>query len=494
MNSKKTLIVMVLINLISILSGFIRDSSIAISLGATATSDVFMFIINVPTVLFSSLGWVIMSTFVPTYTDVMINQDRKNLNEFSNTFIKVVVMFTSCIVLILLGFNKFMIKILAPGFLGDSYVLAKQLFFIITPSLIFLSISYCSVAILNASKKMIWVPMLGIPINIMTIVAVILIFPKYGIHMATAIVLVGSILQMILMTIPLIKTPFRFTMYFNLKDENIKKMISMLGPMFIGVMAQQINSIFGGAITSTLTEGSLTSYNLATKIINATYNSIILIGISYIYPYLSHDFASGMIDKFKNTISKSLNLIFLILMPITVLIIHLNEEIITILYGYGKFTSESINITSKILVISSFGILFMGIRELLYRAYYSARNTKTPMKYSVLGIVINIFLAIVLSKKLGIIGVAMASSISILISTVCIYIKFKKEFNSVIFTPMIIIKYIIITVILFYSIKMIKVYISYGVFITAIILPITTIFIYILLILILKINIKEYLK
>lgn len=494
MDSKKTLIGMILINLISILSGFIRDSSIATSLGATATSDVFMFVINLPTVLFSALGWVIMSTFVPAYTDVMINSDTKKLNKFSNTFIKIVIIFTSFIVLMLFIFNNFVIKLLAPGFLGESYILAKRLFFIILPSLIFLSVSSCIVAILNANKKMIWVSMLGIPINIMTIIGVTVIFPNKGIDMATLMVFLGSVMQMILMLFPLNKTKFRFTNDFDLKDENIRKMIFMIGPMIISVMAQQINSLFGGAITSTLAEGSLTAYNLATKIINATYNSIILIGISYIYPYLSHDFASGMIEKFKNNISKSINLIFLVLMPITILLINLNEEIIAILYGYGKFTNDAIIITSKILMISSLGILFMGVRELLYRAYYSAKDTKTPMRYSIWGIVINIIGAITLAKKFDVIGVAIASSVSILISTILIYIKFKKEFNVVVFTPKLVIKYIIISGILFWSVKIIKNFLNTGIFTTSIFLGVSAIIIYSLLIIIFRIDIKQYFK
>lgn len=496
MSNKKILVGMILINLLSMILGFVRDSSIAISLGATSISDVFMFTINLPTVLFSALGWVIMSTFVPTYTDVMINQSDKKLNEFANIFLKLTICFTIIIVLILLAFNKFSIAILAPGFKGESFLLTKRLFVIIIPSLVFLNIASCIAAILNAHKKMIWVSMLGIPINIMTILAVVFVYPKYGIEMSTVTVLLGSIIQILILLYPLTKTKFRITSDFNLKDKNIKNIIAIIGPMIIGVMAQQINSMFGGAITSTLVEGSLTSYNLATKIVNAAYSSIILIGISYIFPYLSHDFASGMIEKFKSTVSKSINLIFLILMPITILIINLNEEIISILYGYGRFTKQAILITSQILIFSSISIVFMGIRELINRAYYSSKNTKTPMRYSILGIVLNIILALFLSPKFDVLGVAIAGSISTLISTIGIYIKFKKDFKIIAIVKKDMFKYSSITILLFYTAKFIQYFTSmtFGVFITTIITTIITLGIYLFLIFILRINIKEYIN
>ncbi|QAS62037.1 hypothetical protein EI377_15605 [Clostridium septicum] len=160
--------------------------------------------------------------------------------------------------------------------------------------------------------------------------------------------------------------------------------------------------------------------------VNATYNSIILIGISYIFPYLSHDFASGKIEVFKEKVSKSINIIFLILMPINILLIQLNDEVISILYGYGSFSRDAIQLTSSILLFLSIGVVFMGIRELINRAYYSAKNTKIPMKYSVLGISINIILGLLLAKRFGVIGVAIASSLSILLSTFAICFKFKR--------------------------------------------------------------------
>lgn len=496
MKNKKILLGMIIINLISMILGFLRDSSIAFSLGATAISDVFMFITNLPTVLFSALGWVIMSTFVPTYTEVMVNQSEEKLNKFSNTFIKSIAIISGAITIILIVFNKIFIHILAPGFKGEYFILTQKLFFIIIPALIFLSIASCIAAILNANKKMIYVSLLGIPINITTIIGILFVYPKHGLELTTFIVLLGSILQILIFINPLRKTGFKFTKDFNLRDENIKKLISIIGPMLIGVMAQQINVLFGGAITSTLSKGSLTSYNLATKIVNATYNSIILIGISYIFPYLSHDFASGKIEVFKEKVSKSINIIFLILMPINILLIQLNDEVISILYGYGSFSRDAIQLTSNILLFLSIGVVFMGIRELINRAYYSAKNTKIPMKYSVLGISINIILGLLLAKRFGVIGVAIASSLSILLSTFAICFKFKKDFGVKFIKQKDLLKYVFITVILFYITKFTHSFISMSVnsIATIIITSLITTIGYFILIYIFKVDIKSYLK
>lgn len=492
----KILIGMIIINLFSMISGFIRDSCIAIQMGATYESDIFMFIINLPIVLFSAIGWVIMSTFIPIYTDIKMNQSDEKLNKFINTFIKICLLICSTLVIVLCIFNKLTINILAPGFYGIAFTLTKNLFFIIIPSLIFLAILYCIVAILSANKKMLWTSLLGIPINIITIFAIAFIYPKYGIELTTFAITIGSFVQIFIFIYPLKSTGFKLSKDFDLSDNNIKRTITIIGPMIIGVMAQQINSMFSGAITSTLASGSLTAYNLATKIVNAAYSSIILIGISYIFPYLAQDYAENLVEKFKDKVVSFIHLIFIVLLPITILIIELSEEIITLLYGYGNFSSESISLTSNILILSSISIIFMGIRELLGRSYYGAQNTITPMKHNILGIVINITLGFYLSRVYGVIGVAIASSISVIVSTITILYKFKKDFCIPKQTLVIYIKYFILSIAIIIATKFIKnIFIhSMNDFFTIILTSIFSLIIYCVLLIIFKIDIKYYLK
>lgn len=458
MEKKKILVGMIIINGLSLILGFLRDTSIVYSLGASDLSDVFIFITNLPTVLFSAIGWVIMSTFVPLYTEAKINDSKENMNRFANTFIKLISLVSIIIMLFLYIFNKEALGILAPGFKGESFNLTKKLFFIVLPSFALLTISSCFSAILNSYKKMLWVSTIGIPVNVMIIFGILFVYPYLGIEVAVSMLIVASIIQIVILAIPLRNTQFVFSSDFDIHNKYIKKILKLIGPMFISVMAQQINIIFGGAITSTLNSGSLTAYNLANKVTNATYNSIILIGITFIFPYLSENYSTGKMDKYITQIKKSIDLIFIILIPIGVLLIVLNNEIVSVLYGYGKFSSEDIELTGNILIFLSIGIVGLGVKELVNRAFYAANDTKTPMIYSILGIVINIVLSLSLVRRFGVIGVALGSTVSIIISSVCMLFIFEKknEIKNIISKKMMI-KYSLITGILFLVTREIKI-------------------------------------
>lgn len=496
MKKKNMLIGMIVINVISMVLGFLRDTSIVYSLGATNLSDIFIFITNLPTVLFSAIGWVIMSTFVPVYTDVMINDSEDNMNKFANTFIKLIAITSIIIMILLYIFNKVAISVLAPGFRYENFELTKKLFFIVLPSFALLTISSCLCAILNSYKKMLWVSSIGIPVNVMIIIGILFVYPYLGIEMAVGMMIIASIIQIVILVIPLKGTRFKFSLDFDLHNRNIKRILGMIGPMFIGVMAQQINMMFGGAITSMLGSGSLTAYNLANKVTNAAYNSIILIGISFIFPYLSENFSKGKVEVYINQIKKSINLIFIILIPIGILLIILSDEVVSILYGYGKFSVQDIELTGNILIFLSIGIVGLGVKELINRAFYAANNTKTPMIYSIIGIIINIAVSVLLVKKIGVIGVAIGSTVSIVISSYLVLRAFQRESNvKSIMNKTMVLKYSAITIILFILSKVVKakLYLVCEVkIINMILISIITIAIYLILLRIFKVRIIKY--
>jgi len=68
-----------------------------------------------------------------------------------------------------------------------------------------------------------------------------------------------------------------------------------------------------------------------------------------------------------------------------------------------------------------------GLREVLSRAFYAMQDTKTPMVNAAIGMVLNIFLNIILSRYMGISGLALATSIAALFTTALMFISLRKK-------------------------------------------------------------------
>lgn len=104
-----------------------------------------------------------------------------------------------------------------------------------------------------------------------------------------------------------------------------------------------------------------------------------------------------------------------------------SNQVIKLLFGRGAFDIQAINLTSTALFFYSIGMNGIGLRQVLSKTFYSLQDTKTPMVNSTIGIAVNIILNIILSRFMGIGGLALATSISAIFISAMMIITLRKK-------------------------------------------------------------------
>ena len=130
------------------------------------------------------------------------------------------------------------------------------------------------------------------------------------------------------------------------------------------------------------------------------------------YPLMANKLNEKDNKGFLQYLVKSVVVIAFILMPVAAGIIVLNKEVVTIIFARNQFDSTAVRLTSLAILGYSLSVPFTGVRDILNASLFAMEKTKTTAFNGVIGVVINIILNIFLSKRYGIIGVALASSIS----------------------------------------------------------------------------------
>src|SRR5699024_9151984 len=95
--------------------------------------------------------------------------------------------------------------------------------------------------------------------------------------------------------------------------------------------------------------------------------------------------------------------------------------IVNLLFVGGEFSVEDAKITATVLSFFAFGVIGIGVREIISRVFYSLGDNKTPVYNSLIIVGINIALALLLSKVMGIRGIAFATSISFIVGAFAMY-------------------------------------------------------------------------
>ena len=107
-------------------------------------------------------------------------------------------------------------------------------------------------------------------------------------------------------------------------------------------------------------------------------------------------------------------------------VILFREEIITIVYKRGMYSDSAVSLTVMALTGYAIGIFFTGVRDILNSILFSMGKTKITAKNGVIGVIINIALSVTLSKKFGILGITVASSIAMMITSILLLINITK--------------------------------------------------------------------
>lgn len=427
---KSTSAIMLLM-IVSKITGFLRDVLIASAFGTTYQTDAYNMALIIPSFIFSVFGAAISTTFIPILSDIYKNKGKKEMYSFSNNVMTILMIITFVLCILGICLSPILVKILAPNFTGKTYELTVILSRIAMINLIFMSLNSGFTAILQTLEDFVGPALIGIVLNI-PIIIYVLMGNDFGIYGLIGATVIGNGLQILVQVPWLIKHSYKYKVKFNINDKRLKKLLYLVIPVVIGTGVNQINSLIDKMLGSGLPEGSISALNFSSKVNGLVYSIFASAVVTVVYPMLSKEGTNHDKNKFKNYISKSISNIFLIIVPATIGMIILNKPIIEFIFMRGAFNTESVDMTAYALMFLSIGVVFYGTRDVFNRAFYSLQDTKTPMINGVLGVLINIILNLILVKYMGIGGLALATSISAAVTSILLHISLNKKIGSVI--------------------------------------------------------------
>lgn len=421
---------MMILTLTTKFLGFIREILLGMYFGATSVTDAYIIATTIPMVLFVSIVTAIGTTFIPQY-----NKIKKELNniesvKYSNSIINIVLLISFVTLCFAYIFIDEIVGIMAKGFTDDILRLTVNLTKIALPMILFLGIINIFIAILQAEKKFIITAFINIPITAIVIIS--LIFSKLiGINGVIVANIVGSIIQMIILYISLKKLKFRYKFSIDINNKYVKDTFKLIIPILIASSVQQINVIINRMLASELEVGSISALNFGAKINDVIFGLISVTIATFIFPTLSQLNILKSEEEFSKVVINALNSITLIIMPLSLIVLLMNKPIVRVLFERGEFNSNATLMTSNSLLYYSIGMVFFGYRDILNKTFYSIEDTKTPMFNGVLAIAFNIILNIILRESMGYKGLALASSLSVILTTILLYINLRNKIRQI---------------------------------------------------------------
>ena len=430
------------LTVLSKLIAIIRQIVLTNFFGASNISDAYILAQSIPNTLFLLVSSAIGVSFIPVFNQVRRNKGENEADLYTSRMINCVLIISSVIIVFSLIFSNQIIYIFASGFDSQTAMLASKYLRISVFSIYFIGMCGVLSSYLKIKGDFLVPSIIGIALSLVEITTCIIAYYYSDVILAIGIT-VAAVCQFLLVFFSSIKHGYKHHINLSVRDEWIKKSVLMSLPVMIGLGVDEVNVIVDRTIASGFQTGSISVLNYANTLVSIVHNTISVSIYTVLFTEVSELAVKNERQSMCKRIINALETALLLLIPATVGIIVFSHPIIHVLYERGNFSATSTELTSGAMVFYALYIVPNGIRLISQAYFYAYGRTKLCMIVGFIAVASNIILNLTLSRKIGLNGLALATSIGVLIGSVILFVKLYIENRDFSFKVLIVKSFII---------------------------------------------------
>ena len=292
------------------------------------------------------------------------------------------------------------VRVVAPGFSGETYSLTVKLTVILFPIAVFSVITHSVTGVLHALGLFTVPALTGIVQNVVIITSILVFGPKYGITAVAVGTSLGSLSTLLIQLPVLYGAGYRHRFVLDWRDRGLRQVGKLMGPIVAGTAASQAGTLVIRTLASRLPEGSITYLNYSQRLVGLPTGVFGTALVTVLYPTMARLFAEDR-SRFMQTFRRSVGVIFFTLAPMAAGLMILASPVVRLAFERGAFTSAATVATAASLTCLSVAIPFTTLTDLTNKAFYSAHNTMTPVAINMSGVAANVVVSLLLVGRLG---------------------------------------------------------------------------------------------
>ncbi len=414
---------------LSRLFGLFRLMTIAYVGGRSGEVDAYQVAFVIPEILNHMVASGFLSiTFIPIFSRYLsINQEDRGWQVFSN-----ILTCFGCLLLIFILCAHLLapdlVPLLARGrpdpLFRDSVVRMTR---IILPAQFFFFAGGLFMAV-QFSKEKFFIPALApLVYNAGIIAGGWLLAPRIGMEGFSWGVLAGAFIgNFVLQWWGALRSGMRFSIRFDFKHPDLIRYVKLTLPLMFGLtmfFSMEVFKIFFG---SYLPAGGIADleYSMRTMLLLVAFFGQ-AVGVAS-YPFMARLVVEDKLPELNELLNNTLRYLAVVI-PFSILLMVLRQEVILILFQRGKFDAAATDHTATVLVFMLVGSFAFAANTIVPRAYYALQDTLFPAIYGTLAVLLSIPLYLAGLNLMGAGGVALASSLSAILQVVVLYFLWNRR-------------------------------------------------------------------
>ncbi|WNG22134.1 murein biosynthesis integral membrane protein MurJ [Cystobacter fuscus] len=399
--------------LASKLVGLVRETFIAYFLGNGVAAGVFKAALRIPNFLQNLFGEGVLSgSFIPVYAGLLGKGDEKEADRVASAVFGLLALTTAVLVALGMLATPLFVDTIAAGFEGEERRLTIRLVRILFPGTGLLVMSAWCLGVLNSHRKFFLSYVAPVVWNLAIITALVggglsglaeeplVVVLSYG-------VVVGCALQFLVQVPSVLRVLGRFRPHLSTASESVRQVLRSFATVVLGRGVVQISAYVDTSYASLLSVRALSTITYA--------QTIYLIPVSLFgmaisaaeLPEMSRATGAGeaVAGKLRARLEAGSRRIAFFVVPSAVALLFIGDVVAAMLLQRGRFTAADTRYLWYVLMGSSVGLVASALGRLYASTFYALKDTRTPLRFATLRVVLGAALAWFLALRLpGLLG------------------------------------------------------------------------------------------
>ena len=402
--------------LLSRISGFVRDTLLAIAFGAGFAMDAFVVAFRLPNLLRRLFAEGAFSqAFVPILGEYRSRRGEEATRELSARVLGALSVALAIATAIGVVAAPLLVYASAWGFAkdADKFSLTVTMLRICFPYIFFISLTSFAAGILNtwgSFKAPAFTPLI---LNLSFIGFALLAAPHFErpiLALAWA-VFVGGALQLAFQVPFLLRIRMLPMPRWDPRDEGVVRVLRLMAPAALGVSVAQVSLVINTQIASWLGDGSVSWLYYADRLMEFP---SALLGVALgtvLLPSLVKHHSNNDPAAYSRLLDWGLRLTLLLALPAAVGLALLAVPLAATLFWHGEFTRHDVLMTRSALIAYAVGLAGIILVKILAPGFYARQNIRTPVKVALVTLAVTQLANLALVPWLKHAGLAAAISV-----------------------------------------------------------------------------------
>jgi len=413
--------------------GLVRQSMFSAIFGASIVSDAYYQAFLIPDTIFNIVaGGALSSAFIPVFTKYMISEDdEKAAWHIADTALTLATTLLVALTIIAIIFAGPLVKLynpIAPNYTQADYQheigLITGLVRIMLWQAVILGASVIVNSVLNARQNFL-LPAIGTVLyNVGLIIGLIPGFflavaghgqhpdLTFAVYAAGVGVVIGAVLQLSIQLMGMKSVGMHYKPSFDWRHPAVYQIGKQMIPRIINAamfsfstfVDRYLIGLLGIIAIGSALDGLKTEYYQAYQLVMLPLGIIGMAMSTAAFPTIAEYVSRGKLERVRTIILETLRSILFLSLPSSIGLMILGLPIIQALLQHGLFSLSDAQSTAITLTFFAIGLAGFSAVEILTRAFYAMRDSKTPVIVSVSQFILKIALSLILLDPFAFFG------------------------------------------------------------------------------------------